>query len=99
MLMEVVPKMLAGRVVEMPLDLDGGSYFSGRKPQDGRIDWRLSAADIHNLVRAVAPPFPGAFFDIGLHRVEVLASYEVVIDNSSLESADPRTGTGQEGSE
>lgn len=30
---------------------------------------------------------------------EVLASYEVVIDDSSLESADPRTGTGQEGSE
>ena len=76
LLMEVVPEMLAGRVIEMPLDLDGGSYFSGRKPEDGRIDWRLSAADIHNLVRAVAPPFPGAFFDIGLHRIEVLASYE-----------------------
>ena len=76
LLMEVVPEMLAGCIVEMPLDLKTGSYFSGRKPEDGRIDWRSSATDIHNLVRAVAPPFPGAFFDVGLHRVEVLASYD-----------------------
>ena len=76
LLVEVVPEMLAGRIIEMPPELDKGSYFSGRKPEDGRIDWRLSAADIHNLVRAVAPPFPGAFFDVGLHRIEVLASYD-----------------------
>lgn len=75
MLMEVVPEMLAGRVIEMPLDLEKGSYFSGRKPQDGRIDWGLPAWDIHNLVRAVAPPYPGAFFDTGSHRIEVLGSY------------------------
>lgn len=75
MLMEVVPEMLAGRVIEIPLDLAEGSYFSGRKPQDGRIDWSRPAADIHNLVRAVAPPYPGAFFDIGPRRIEVLGSY------------------------
>ena len=38
-----------------------GRYFGGRKPEDGRIDWSQSAQEIHNLVRAVAPPFPGAF--------------------------------------
>jgi len=37
-----------------------GSYFGGRKPEDGIIDWMRSAAAIHNLVRAVAPPYPGA---------------------------------------
>jgi methionyl-tRNA formyltransferase len=42
-------------------DLAAGSYFGGRKPEDGRIDWSKSAREIHNLVRAVAPPFPGAF--------------------------------------
>ncbi|HEY5776181.1 MAG TPA: formyltransferase [Xanthomonadales bacterium] len=75
LLMETVPEMLAGRVVETPLDLEKGSYFSGRKPQDGRIDWRLPAIDIHNLIRAVAPPYPGAFFDKGSHHIEVLGSY------------------------
>ncbi len=41
-------------------DLKAGSYFGGRKPEDGIIDWTQSARDIHNLVRAVAPPYPGA---------------------------------------
>ena len=75
LLIEVIPEMLKGRVFETPLNLEQGSYFSGRKPEDGRIDWRLPASDVHNLIRAVAPPYPGAFFDIGSHRIEVLGSY------------------------
>ena len=75
MLTELIPEMLAGRVIEIPLDMEKGSYFSGRKPEDGRIDWRLPAGNIHNLIRAVAPPYPGAFFNIGSHRIEVLGSY------------------------
>ena len=57
----ILPALLAGRAVEVPLDLAQGSYFGGRKAEDGRIDWRSSAEQIHNLVRAVAPPYPGAF--------------------------------------
>lgn len=75
LLMETVPDLIAGRIAEKPMQLASGSYFSGRKPEDGRIDWRLPAGDIHNLVRAVAPPFPGAFFETGSHRIEVLGSY------------------------
>lgn len=76
MLLETVPEMLAGRATETPLDLSLGSYFSGRRPEDGRIDWRLPARRVHNLVRAVAPPYPGAFFETGPHHVEVLGSYD-----------------------
>jgi len=76
LLIEIIPEMLAGRVVELPLDLEKGSYFPGRKPEDGRIDWRLPARNIHNLIRAVAPPYPGAFFDIHSSHVEVLGSYD-----------------------
>ncbi len=75
LLMDIVPELVAGRVTEVPLDLDSGSYYSGRKPEDGRIDWSLPAVGIHNLVRAVAPPYPGAFFNSGSHRIEVLGSY------------------------
>ena len=38
-----------------------GSYFGGRTPEDGRIDWSQPAAQVYNLIRAVAPPYPGAF--------------------------------------
>ena len=35
-------------------DLAQGSYFGGRKPEDGRIDWHMSAQAVHNLVRSLA---------------------------------------------
>ena len=51
-----------------PQDLSQGSYFGGRKPEDGRIDWTRAAREIHDLVRAVAPPYPGAFTTLGRRR-------------------------------
>ena len=49
-----------------------------RRPEDGRIDWRCPAQEIHNLVRAVAPPYPGAFTEIDgkplfIHRTRLEA--------------------------
>ena len=57
----VLSHLIAGDAPRLPQDLNAGSYFGGRKPEDGRIDWTRRAREIHNLVRAVAPPFPGAF--------------------------------------
>ncbi|OIR00897.1 bifunctional polymyxin resistance protein ArnA [mine drainage metagenome] len=57
----VLPQLVAGTAIETPQDLAQGSYFGGRKPEDGRINWHAPARSIHNLVRAVAPPYPGAF--------------------------------------
>ena len=37
------------------------TLFGRRGPEDGRIDWNLPARSIHNLVRAVTHPYPGAF--------------------------------------
>ncbi len=58
------PLLKAGAAPRRPLDVSKGSYFGGRKPEDGLIDWEKSAQDVHNLVRAVAPPWPGAFTDL-----------------------------------
>ena len=57
----VLPALLAGSAPRRPQDLAKGSYFGGRRPEDGRIDWSRDATTVHNLVRAVAPPYPGAF--------------------------------------
>ena len=56
----VLPGLLAGTAPRAKQDLSQGRYFGGRKPEDGIIDWSQSARQIHNLVRAVAPPYPGA---------------------------------------
>lgn len=58
-----LPGILNGTPNKMQNDLSKGSYFGGRKPEDGRIDWNKPAQEVYNLHRAVAPPYPGAFFD------------------------------------
>ncbi len=70
----VLPELLAGRATTRPQDLAAGSYFGGRKAEDGRIDWTQPAAVVHNLIRAVAPPYPGAFSDTPKGRLRVLRS-------------------------
>ncbi|WP_193164300.1 formyltransferase [Microbulbifer hainanensis] len=74
-LMRTLPKMLDGSATEIPLRLDEGSYFGGRKPADGQIDWSQSALQIHNLIRAVAPPYPGAFFEFENSKLKFFGSY------------------------
>jgi len=56
-----LPDLIAGRARATPQDLSQGSYFGRRRPEDGQISWHWPALRIHNLIRAVAPPFPGAF--------------------------------------
>jgi methionyl-tRNA formyltransferase len=64
-LYNVLPQLLAGTAPRTPNDLSKGGYFGGRKPEDGRIDWSQPASQVYNLHRAVAPPYPGAFTDVG----------------------------------
>jgi len=66
-----LPKLVAGTAPRTPQDLSRGEYCGRRRPEDGRIDWSRSAREIHDLVRAVAPPFPGAFADFGGERWRV----------------------------
>jgi methionyl-tRNA formyltransferase len=63
-----LPGLLAGDAPRQPQRIEPGQYFGRRRPEDGRIDWSQPALSIHNLVRAVAPPFPGAFTEVDGHR-------------------------------
>jgi methionyl-tRNA formyltransferase len=71
-LARALPALIAGTAKIRPQDLSLGSYHGGRKPEDGRIDWTRSASDVHNLVRGVAPPYPGAFTRIGATTLRIL---------------------------
>jgi methionyl-tRNA formyltransferase len=67
-----LPQLIAGTAQARPLRLEEGSYFGRRRPEDGRIDWRCAARTVHDLVRAVGPPFPGAFTEVNGCRLAVL---------------------------
>jgi methionyl-tRNA formyltransferase len=70
-----LPALASGPPQGRPMNLSKGSYFGGRTPEDGRIDWSWPAARIHALIRAVAPPFPGAFTDLGSERLLFAGSH------------------------
>src|SRR5262245_12450105 len=63
-----LPRLLDGTAPRTPQAILPGHCFGRRRPEDGRIDWSQPARVVHDLVRAVVPPFPGAFTDIGGER-------------------------------
>jgi methionyl-tRNA formyltransferase len=68
LLTAVLPLMALGPPPGRPMDLAAGSYFGGRRPEDGRIDPGWPGMRVHAMIRAVAPPFPGAFVEVDGER-------------------------------
>ncbi|MGB3067665.1 MAG: formyltransferase [Ottowia sp.] len=66
-----LPGLLDGSAVPQPQDLAKGSYFGGRKPEDGRIDSQWPAQRVHDFVRALTHPYPGAFADLPQGRLRL----------------------------
>jgi methionyl-tRNA formyltransferase len=66
-----IDALLEGTAKETPQDESQVTTFGGRKPEDGRIDWAKTSAQIFNLIRAVTDPYPGAFTDVGVARLMV----------------------------
>ena len=78
---QALPELVQGRIPRKPNLLAQGSYFGGRKPADGEILWHQSAKQVHDLVRAVAPPYPGAF--------TVWQGQPMIVAHTSLEGPFP----------
>ena len=65
---DVLPKIKENRVLRVPQDHSSATCFGGRGPEDGVIDWHRESKAVHNLVRAVTRPYPGAFSFLGNRR-------------------------------
>ena len=61
LLEEALPLIKKGIAPRVPQNLSQGSYYGGRRPEDGKIEWNWSVMKLYNLIRAVTEPFPGAF--------------------------------------
>ncbi|HXU33862.1 MAG TPA: formyltransferase family protein [Thermoanaerobaculia bacterium] len=73
LLADALPQVANGTAPRIVQDESKASKVGRRRPEDGRIDWSWPAARVDCLVRAVAPPWPGAFGTIGGRRVEIHA--------------------------
>jgi methionyl-tRNA formyltransferase len=69
-----LPALIAGTARHTPQDLAAGSYYGRRSARDGAIDWPRGALAAHNLIRAVAPPYPAAFSEADGQPLRILRS-------------------------
>lgn len=58
---DLLPVIKTGHIPRRKQNLAEGSYYGGRRPEDGRIDWMRPAKEIYNLIRGVTDPYPGAY--------------------------------------
>jgi methionyl-tRNA formyltransferase len=59
---DFVPRLGTPGLERRPQDAAHANTWRKRTVDDGRIDWRMSATAIHNLVRGLAKPYAGASF-------------------------------------
>jgi Methionyl-tRNA formyltransferase len=68
-------ELVNGTVIFDEQDHSKATYWRKRSRKDGIIDFRMSASSIHNLIRALASPYPGAEFIFNNECVTVKNSY------------------------
>ena len=71
------PLLATGKAHRIPMNLAAGSYFGGRKPADGLIDWTKGAVRIYNLIRGVTHPYPGAFTYLDGKKVTIWRAWPI----------------------
>jgi len=69
MLEEVLPLIQRGILPRTKQDDSLATVMPKRRPEDGLIDWNRSTRDVHNWVRALTEPYPGAFSFINGEKV------------------------------
>jgi len=74
-----VPQLASGSFPRLAQDDRRANVWRKRGKADGHIDWRMSARSIHNLVRGLSNPYPGAHFVYQGHEFKVWKA-ELVMD-------------------
>lgn len=85
-----IEELKAGTAPSRPQDHAKATKFGRRRPEDGRLDWTKPARELHDLVRAVSHPYPGAFTDDFGERLYV---WETLVPGKTAERAAGRAAT------
>jgi methionyl-tRNA formyltransferase len=81
MLLEAMRGVEAGTLRPRPQGSAGASYYPLRFPEDGFVLWdAMTAGEVHDRIRALTDPAPGAFTYYGSTRVRLLASAAPDVD-------------------
>ena len=69
-LLKLIPNILSNNFSRTPQSGEP-SFYPKRTPDDGLIDWNKPLEEIHNFVKALAKPYPGAFSFIDKQKIMV----------------------------
>lgn len=61
MLLEVLPRLMAGERPGQPQGHSTEPVLPRRRPADGTINWNAPAKSVYDFIRALTRPYPGAF--------------------------------------
>jgi len=81
-----LPALSSKSNTRTPQDHSLANDWRKRGPNDGLIDWRIPAIGIHNLVRALAFPYPGAHM---IYQGSVVKIWETAVTSSSKRNIEP----------
>ena len=80
-----VPTLASGNYKRFPQKKENANYWRKRGRIDGKIDWRMSAKSIHNLVRGLTKPYVGAHFEIENKEIKVWKTEIYNYDKKNIE--------------
>ncbi len=85
LVVETIEKFCAGKIFKTKQNSSQSSYAKKLDRDCGRIDWKKSASDIHNQVRAYYP-WPSAFTFLGDKRLKILGARPIKTQTTSKEN-------------
>lgn len=83
---EFVPMLAAGTFRRRRQNQQLANTWRKRGSADGKIDWRMSAHSIHNLVRGLAKPYVGAHFIVAEQEIKV---WKTAVVNNTPKNMEP----------
>lgn len=82
---EFLPKLATGKFGRIKQNGQLANTWRKRGSADGKIDWRMSAQSIHNLVRGLTRPYIGAHFLLDGKEIKVWKTAIVMDTQNNIE--------------
>lgn len=71
---QALPAIMRKETHDVAQNESEATYFGRRTPEDSFLTWNRPAETLHNMVRAVAAPWPGAFSYSGTQKFTIWSS-------------------------
>lgn len=79
------PKLERDEVKGVKQDENKATYWEGRRPEDGELNYSMNVEEVDRLVRATTKPYPGAFIKDGKKKIIIWSGIPKKNSTANLE--------------